>query len=118
VARKATRAFDLNSIVIDAHMHVGGDAVIPMQHSVSDDLMERFVRISNTLKSFWTEALHFLDNLFRFGHGLFNLIVNTALDRDRIKRQSLTRSFVIFRLVLINFDSGSLGKRVLRFVAE
>src|SRR5205085_7739394 len=72
VPGQSTRALDFNSVIKDSHLNVGGNAVVPMQYCICDNLVQRLFRIAYSLKAVDTELL----GSFQYRLCLFDCIIN------------------------------------------
>src|SRR5436190_970204 len=118
VTREATWTLYLYPIVEDADVHVVSNAVIAVQHSIRNDLVQRFLGVGDPLQSLRAKGIDRFDDLDGLRYSRLDLIVETAIDSDGVEGESLASTLLSTGLVAIDLDRASLGQEDLWFLRE
>ena len=116
MARKSARALNLNSVVIDAYLYVGLMTVIAMQNRVSDDLVQRFIRVTNLLEPRFTNPLDALYDVFSCRDRLDNKVIEWPLNCEGIRGERFPINALFARRISKYLYCGSLWDGSLRLV--
>jgi len=72
---QAPRAFDLDAVVEDAYMNIVQNAIVTVKHSVGDNFMKSFRRITYRLQPSFSDHFDALNQITRLLHSIANLPV-------------------------------------------